>query len=97
LELELRQFGSQQLDLRQIAALDASLIDTNDVAKRSQVLLGQGKVFLRQQDFDERVLHIQDERTGGIQQLQRDDGAAVLGDGDPALALTTPFEHEVRT
>jgi hypothetical protein len=94
-ELELGQLRPHKFDLRQITYAHALRTDLHDPAERVLIALRQGQRLLRQQHFDESVLHVERERACGVEQLPSRDGLLLLGGFDAMAPLLPPLPDEI--
>src|SRR5262245_56096097 len=60
-----------------------------------KILLREREIRFGKEDFYECALHVENNPSNRVQQLELYNSARGLGDGDPALALARSFENKV--
>jgi hypothetical protein len=95
LRLEGRSAAAEQFDFREVAALDASLVERDDFVERRRVPAREAQVLLRELEIDERLLHLESERADRVQHVSFRAATLFAGDVRTARPLPAKLKQEV--
>ena len=87
------QFDFQEVALADESGFELRLADVDFLLEAFQVFLGKLKCGFGEQDADELLRNVEDERTLGVSDLGTGDGGSVPGCSQAMLALLAALEQ----
>ena len=95
LRLQCGNPAAEQLDLRDLAAAYARLVQGHDLLQTGSIVASQREILLRELQIDECLLDLQPQRADGIEDFGFGDGPLLLSHSQASVALRAAFEEEI--